>query len=63
MGCSPPPAHNGPPGVLAGSCRQTGRVMETERGGRGGGTGRQEQGGRGEEGRSQSGAEAGGGSA
>ena len=58
MGCSPPLARNGSPGVLAGSNRPM-TEMEREREGTGGGTGMQAQGGRGEEGRSQSGGEVG----
>lgn len=58
MGCSPPPARIGCPGVLAGSC-----VTDMERGGRGGGRGTQAQGVRGEQGRSHSWGEVGSGSA
>lgn len=67
MGCSPPLAHKEgtcPPGVPAGACgwRRTGCTRETEKGGTGGGMGMQAQGGRGEQGRSQSRREEGSGS-
>lgn len=53
MGCSPPPARNGSPVVLAGSCGgQTGWV--TGREGTGGGRGMQVRRGRGDKGRSPS---------